>query len=115
MNYLMKLLTLLVFLFMASCASTTRITVTDPDAKIYVDGEYRGKESIFHTDTKIIGSTTTVTVKKEGCLPQDYTFVRSERFDVGACIGGAFVWVPFLWIQGYKPSRTFEYHCEQRM
>jgi len=33
---------------------------------------------------------------------------RNEEFDVGACIGGVFLLVPFLWIMGYRPVHMLE-------
>ena len=96
------------------CSSTTMIRSTDPEAKIYVDGEYKGRGQVSHTDTKIVGSTTSVRMEKDGCEPMHYTFARNEEFDVGACAGGVFVLVPFLWIQKYKPERTYEYTCSKR-
>lgn len=95
----------------ASCSSTTLIRTTDPQAKIYIDGELKGMGSVTHTDTKIVGSTNSVRVEKPGCEPAFYTFSRNEEFDAGACAGGVFVLVPFLWIQKYKPERTYEYNC----
>ncbi len=95
----------------ASCSSTTLIRSTDPQAKIYIDGEIKGTGAATHTDTKIIGSTTSVRIEKPGCEPAFYTFVRNEEFDAGACAGGEFVLVPFLWIQKYKAERTYEYNC----
>jgi hypothetical protein len=97
----------------ASCSSTTLISVTDKEAKVYIDGEYKGKGGATHTDTKIVGSTTSVVLKKKGCEPKTYTFSRSEEFDAGACLGGVFVLVPFLWVMKYKPVRTYEFECEQ--
>jgi hypothetical protein len=41
--------------FFASCSSTTMIRSTDPQAKIFVDGEYKGVGTATHTDTKIVG------------------------------------------------------------
>ena len=99
--------------FIASCSSRTLITSSDPASKIYVDGEYRGVGAVAHEDTKIVGSTTQVTIKKDGCAPQNFVFTRSEEFSPGACAGGVFVLVPFLWVMGYKPSRTYEYQCEK--
>ena len=95
----------------ASCSSTTMIRSTDPQAKIYIDGEVKGTGVATHTDTKIIGSTTSVRIEKQGCEPSYYTFSRNEEFDAGACVGGVLVLVPFLWIQKYKPERTYEYNC----
>jgi hypothetical protein len=95
------------------CSSTTMIRSSDPAAKIYVDGEYEGQGIASHTDTKIVGSTTLVTLKKEGCQPQTFSFSRSEEIDIGACIGGVFVLVPFLWIEKYRPEHNFEFECEK--
>lgn len=97
--------------FLASCSSTTMIRSSDSQAKIYVDGELKGTGAASHTDTKMMGSSTSVRIEKQGCEPAHYSFSRNEEFDVGACVGGAFVLVPFLWIQKYKPERTFEYSC----
>jgi len=109
-----KFLSLIIMsVVLASCSSTTVINVTDKKAKVYVDGEYRGKGSVMHTDTKIVGATTQVMIKKKGCSPMTYTFSRSEVFDAGACAGGVFVLFPFLWVMKYKPSRTFEYECSK--
>lgn len=100
-------------LFMG-CSSTTLIRSTDPDAKIYVDGEYKGKGQYTMTDTKIVGSTTAVRLEKPGCEPKSFVITRSEEFDAGACAGGVFVLVPFLWVEKYKPEHVYEYECEKR-
>lgn len=97
--------------YLAACSSTTTIRSTSSDVKIYVDGEYKGKGVVTHTDTKTIGSTTSVRLEKPGCEPQFFTFSRNEEFDAGACAGGVFVLVPFLWIQKYKPEHVYEYEC----
>jgi hypothetical protein len=96
-----------------SCSSTTLITSSDRDAKIYIDGEMRGTGTTQYTDKKIVGSTTHVTLKKDGCRPQDFSFSRSEEFSAGACAGGVFVLVPFLWVMDYKPTHTYEFQCEK--
>jgi hypothetical protein len=100
---------------LSSCSSTTTVQVAnDPQAKIYIDDEYVGKGTATHTDTKIIGSNTRVKISKEGCQDTYYNFSRNEEFDVGACIGGVLVLVPFLWIQKYKPTHQYEYNCEPK-
>lgn len=109
-----KITTLVVFvaLMLGQCSSQTLVRTTDKDAKIYIDGEYRGKGAIIHRDTKIIGSTTHVQIKKNGCEPVYHSFARDERFSFGACVGGALFMVPWLWIMKYKPERTYEYECQ---
>ena len=94
-----------------SCSSTTLISSNDKDVKIYVDGMYVGKGSFTYSDTKIVGSSTSVMFKKDGC--EDFTtiFTRSEEFDAGACAGGVFTLVPFLWIEKYRPVHNYEFEC----
>ena len=43
-----------------------------------------------------------------------YTFAKNEEFDAGACAGGVFVLVPFLWIQKYKADHIYEYSCVKK-
>jgi hypothetical protein len=97
------------------CSSTTTIRSSDPTAKIYVDGEYRGMGEVVHTDQKIVGSTTSVRLQKDGCRPQHFTINKSEQVDVGAVIGGLLVWVPFLWTMEYKDNHNYEYVCEKQL
>ncbi len=99
---------LILSILLSSCASSTMIYSGPEDAKIYIDGEAVGKTPYLHTDTKIIGSTTTVKLEKEGYQPFYTTFSRNEQADAGAIIGGLFVWIPFLWTMKYKPTRTYE-------
>ncbi len=99
---------LILSILLSSCASSTMIYSGPEDAKIYIDGEPVGKTPYLHTDTKIIGSTTTVKLEKEGYQPFYTTFSRNEQADAGAIIGGLFVWIPFLWTMKYKPTRTYE-------
>ena len=93
---------------LSSCASTTMIRSTPSGAKVYLDGEIVGKTPYSHTDTKIVGSTTSVRLEKEGYETLNTSFSRNEEADVGAIIGGLFVWVPFLWTMKYKPTHTYE-------
>lgn len=95
-------------ILLASCSSTTIIQSSPSGAKIYVDGEPAGNTPYTHTDTKIVGSTTSVKIVAEGYEPLITSFSRDEEVDVGAVIGGFFVMVPFLWTMKYKSSRTYE-------
>jgi len=97
--------------FVAGCASTTMIRVNNPNAKIYVDGELKGTGSASVTDTKIVGTVTHVRLEAPGCQPQTFDYSRSEEFDPGACAGGVFLLVPFLWVMKYKPEHVYEYDC----
>jgi PEGA domain len=93
---------------LASCASTTLIQSQPPGARLYLNGEVVGATPYALTDTKIVGSTTTVRLELPGFETTNGAITRNEEFDVGACVGGVFLLVPFLWIMGYKPTHTFE-------
>lgn len=95
-------------IFLASCSSTTLIQSVPPGAKLYLNEELVGTTPYSYTDTKIVGSTTTVRLKKEGYETFNTTFSRNEEVDAGAIIGGLFVWFPLLWIMKYKPVHTYE-------
>jgi hypothetical protein len=94
--------------FLASCASTTMIQSDPGGAKVYLNGEPVGTTPYTHQDTRIVGSTTTVRLEKEGYDPFHTSFSRDEEVDVGAIIGGIFVLVPFLWTMKYKPVHFYE-------
>lgn len=97
-----------VSIFFASCGSTTMIQSTPSNAKLYMNGEYMGTTPYTYRDTKVVGSSTLVTLEKEGYNPFNTSFSRDEELDVGALIGGIFLLVPFLWIMKYKSMRTYE-------
>lgn len=103
---------LVLVLIFAACSSTTIVRTNDPKVRIFIDGEYKGKGSVSHSDQKIVGSVTHVTLKKKGCRPQNHNFTRNEEFDAGACLGGVFTLIPFLWIQKYKPEHSYEFECD---
>ena len=90
------------------CASTTVIRSYPSGARVFLNGEPVGVTPYTMTDTKIVGSTTSVRLEAPGYEPTVGAITRSEEFDAGACIGGVFLLVPFLWIMGYKPDHTFQ-------
>jgi len=77
-------------------------------AKLYLDGEFVGKTPYRHTDSKIVGSMVSVKLEKEGYQPLLTDFSKNEEADIGAIIGGFFVWIPFLWTLKYKAIHTYE-------
>src|SRR5690554_2555327 len=70
--------------------------------------EYMGVTPYSYSDTKIVGSTTSIRLEKEGYEPFYTSLSRNEEVDVGAIIGGIFVLVPFLWTMKYKPVHNYE-------
>lgn len=106
-------------IFLLSCTSTTTIRAVDQggviakDVKIYLDGSFAGRGEVIHSDTKIVGSQTTVNLRKEGCRTSNHFLSRTEKLSVGALAGGIFFMVPFLWIMGYNPLHSYEFHCDK--
>ncbi len=99
---------LAISILLTSCASTTMIQSNPSGAKLFLNGEYAGETPYTYRDTKIVGTTTTVLLEKDGYKTFNGRFSRNEKADVGAIIGGFFLLVPFLWIMKYEPSRTYE-------
>lgn len=75
---------------------------------MYLNGEKVGVTPHTHSDTRIVGARTTVTLKKEGYQDFTATFSRDEQVNVGAIIGGVLVLFPFLWTMDYKPMHNYE-------
>ncbi|MCK3686385.1 PEGA domain-containing protein [Maribellus sp. YY47] len=94
-------------IFFSSCASTTLLESTPSGAKVYLNGVSVGETPYQHRDTKIVGSTTSLKLEKEGYETLNTSFSRDEKADVGAIIGGIFVLVPFLWTMKYNPSHSY--------
>ncbi len=105
-------ISLLASLSLIACTSTTHIDTTDPDAKIFVNGEYLGTGHAHYSDRKISFASNEVKIRKEGCRPQYHTFSRNEGLHLGAIIGGYLFTVPYLWVADYKPYREYDYQCE---
>ena len=108
-NALIKSTALLVAAsFVAACASSTVIGANVPGAKVYIDGAMVGTAPYTMSDTKIVGSSTQIRIEAPGYAPFQTVITRSEEFSILACIGGAFLLVPFLWIMDYKPVHNYE-------
>jgi len=109
----MKGLVLVAAALLAACSSSTTIRVDDPEARIYIDGEYRGMGKTHHSDRKLAFTTLDVSVQKDGCEEQYYRIRRNERPDVGAIVFGYYLAVPMLWLSQYKEDHNYEFYCEQ--
>lgn len=95
-------------IILSGCASTTMFQTTPSGAKLYLDGMPVGNTPYTYSDTKIVGSTTTVKLTMDGYEELNTTISRNEEVDVGAIIGGLFIWIPFLWVMKYKPIHAYE-------
>lgn len=103
-----QVVAVVVAIAIVGCSSTTVINSEPSGANLYMNGEKVGTTPYAHTDRKIIGATTIVTLKKEGHDDFTTSFSRNEEISVGAIIGGFLVLVPFLWTMEYKPVRNYE-------
>jgi len=77
-------------------------------AKVYIDGTLAGETPYAYSDTRIVGSSISLKIEKEGYTPLMSNITRDEEVDVGAVIGGFICLVPFLWTMKYKPVHTYE-------
>ena len=105
MKRLIVLMVVLFFLF--GCASATLIKSNPPEAKLYLDGQYKGETPYTYSDSATAGTMRTVILRKEGY--KDFTgTIKREKFSIPAFIGGLFFIIPFIWITEYPSEYTFE-------
>lgn len=95
-------------IFCTSCVSTTIIRSEPSGADVYIDGMRVGKTPYQHQDSKIVGSSIDVELKKEGYETFTTYIYKDEEVNVPAIIGGFFFLVPFLWIMEYQPLHNYE-------
>jgi hypothetical protein len=98
---------------LGACSSGTSIRVSDADARIYVNGEYVGTGKGYYSDRKPAFTKQEVTLRKDGCAEQNYTFRRNERPDLGAIVSAYYLVVPALWFTQYKDRHAYEFECAQ--
>lgn len=67
-----------------------------------------GTTPVSYTDTKIVGTCTSVRIEKEGYETLRTNLCRNEEVDVGAIIGGFFAFIPWLWVMKYHPQHHYE-------
>lgn len=95
-------------ILLESCSSYTVIQSRPTGAKLYLNDLSVGVTPYRYSDTKIVGSATSVRLEKEGYAPLRTSFSRNEQADVGAIIGGIFFLFPFLWTMKYSPTHDYE-------
>jgi len=98
---------------LGACSSGTSIRVSDADARIYVNGEYVGTGKGYYSDRKPAFTKQEVTLSKDGCVDQSYTFRRNERPDLGAIVSAYYLVVPALWFTQYKDHHAYDFECDQ--
>lgn len=91
-----------------SCSSTTLLISTPPDAKVYIDGKYKGYTPYRHSDASISGSQKIVEIKKEGYDDFQTILTKKGRAHAGAIVGGIFLLIPFIWVVQYDLQYKYE-------
>ena len=109
----MKHLCLAAAALLAACSSSTMIRTGDPEARIYIDGDYQGMGETRYADRKLAFTTLDVSVRKDGCEEQNYRIRRNERPDYGAIVFGYYLAVPMLWLSQYKDQHEYPFYCDQ--
>lgn len=96
---------------LVGCSSSTTIRVSDPEARIFVNGEYVGTGHGHYADRKPAFTRQEVTLRREGCREESYSFRRNERPDIGAIVSAYYLALPILWLTQYKQYRAYEFDC----
>jgi len=96
-----------VSILFSGCASTTLIDSVPSGADLYLDGEYAGVTPHYMTDTKLMGTCTTVRIEKKNYQSYYGTICRTEEVDPGAIVGGIFFFFPYFWAMKYKPTHFY--------
>jgi len=87
----------------------TQIQSIPPGAKVYINDELSGETPFNYSDTKIIGSTSSIRIEKSGFKPFSTFIQRTEEVDAGPVVCG-FIFTPvwWLWAMKYKPVHIYE-------
>ncbi len=113
-TFQITLLFLIGVLLFSSCASTTLITTDPPGAEVYVNDEYLGESPVTYQDRKVALSQNVLRIKKDGYNEELTFFSRDEEPNVGAIIGGFFVFPLWLWALDYKPLHHYKLEPEEK-
>lgn len=100
-------LLLIIAILVSGCASSTLLQTTPTNASVHVKGQIIGTTPYTYSDRKMAGSSTLITLKKEGYEDYYTTLRRVERFNPVALLGIVFVW-PLLWVIGYDQVHSYE-------
>jgi hypothetical protein len=99
----------------SGCASSTVIRSDPTGAAVFLNGEKVGLTPYTMTDTKPVGSVTTVLLVKPGCENFTTVLSRSEELDPAPVIFGfCALGVPFFWAMKYRPEHLYELECSGR-
>lgn len=106
-----RFISICVACLISACSSGTSIRVSDPDARIYVNGEYVGTGHGYYRDRKPAFTKQDVIVRRNGCEEQTFSLRRNERPDIGAIVSAYYLAVPILWMTQYKDRHAYEFEC----
>jgi hypothetical protein len=106
------ILSVIIILFSA-CSHT--LILSNPDnARVYIDGKYKGETPYKYKDAKIIFSKTRIRLAKNGYEPVDTVIVKKEKPAFGAIaiqtyflLTLSYIPLPLLWVMGYAPIHQY--------
>ena len=97
-----------VIMVAVGCSSTTQIESRPSGATVYINGEKMGTTPYAYNDTKIIGSATTLLLRKNGYEDFNVLLKRDEQIDYVPACAGFFTAVSWLWSMGYNDVHSYE-------
>ncbi|WP_031426899.1 PEGA domain-containing protein [Flavimarina sp. Hel_I_48] len=99
---------ILVAILLMGCGSTTVIDSIPSNANLYINDQNVGQTPYKHRDSKIVGSSNSIRIEKEGYNSYKTSFSKDEKVAVAPLIGGVFFLVPFLWVMKYEKGHLYE-------
>lgn len=103
-----NLLSLLLVMSVAGCASSTVIHSVPEGASLYLNGEKVGTTPYIHTDRKMSGTYSMITLKKDNHQEFKAALARNEEVNYWAVFSGVVLVAPLFWVMDYKPVHTYE-------
>lgn len=98
---------LLFAITLASCTSTTMITSEPTGAKVFLNDAYVGNTPYAMSDKNFATECTAVSLEKDGHEILYTIICRDEEINMGAAIGGLFVWPLWFWVFDYYPEHNY--------
>lgn len=104
-----KLALFLAILFFFQCSTTTRISSDPEGAHVFINEKSIGKTPLMVSRSDCVFYSHRIKLKLDGYHSVNSELEKEVKF--GACIGGWFLLLPFLWV--YGPKEVHHYQLEK--
>lgn len=94
----------LLILFATACSSSTMITSSPTNTRLFINGQAVGETPYRLRDSKIVFSETEIRLERNGYETIYATIAKDSQPKAGPIIGGFFLVIPWLWALGYAPN-----------